>query len=87
MSLTKKQIELELAKLTVDFNTVYQKINIDQRRDELVRLEEDFNQPHTWNDPDRAQQLAKNIAKQQDFLQPWLALTNTITRLSRITKR
>ncbi|MDO4870805.1 MAG: peptide chain release factor 2 [Candidatus Saccharibacteria bacterium] len=74
MSLTKKQIELELAKLTVDFNTVYQKINIDQRRDELVRLEEDFNQPNTWNDPDRAQQLAKNIAKQQDFLQPWLAL-------------
>lgn len=74
MSLSKKQIESELAKLMTEFTAVCQKINLDQRRKQLAQLEEELNQPTVWNDPEKAQQLAKDLAKQQDFLQPWLAL-------------
>lgn len=74
MPLTKKQIESELAKLANEFTAVYQKIGIETERKELASLEGELSQSTIWNDPERAQRLAREAAKKQDFLQPWLAM-------------
>lgn len=74
MTKTRRQIEAWLDELNREFLAVYQKLEIDQKKQTLEALEDELNQPMIWNNPERAQELAKNVAKQQDFLQPWLAM-------------
>ena len=74
MTKTKKQLETELSGLNQEFLAVYRKLNLDQKKQQLERLEAQLNQPAIWNDPEKAKQLAKTVAQQQDFLQPWLAM-------------
>lgn len=68
------QIETKLAELEADFEAAYTKLAIAAKAQELAELEEQLNQPAIWNDPMRAQALAKTVASKQEFLQPWQAM-------------
>lgn len=52
----------------------YTKLAIAAKAQELAELEEQLNRPAIWNDPMRAQALAKTVASKQEFLQPWQAM-------------
>ena len=67
-------IEARLAELTADFMTAYTKLQIEAQTQELTDLEHQLNQPAIWNDPIKAQALAKTVASKQEFLQPWQAM-------------
>ena len=67
-------IEARLAELTADFMTAYAKLQIETQTQELTDLEHQLNQPAIWNDPIKAQALAKTVASKQEFLQPWQAM-------------
>lgn len=68
------QIETKLAELEADFEAAYTKLAIAAKAQELAELEEQLNRPAIWNDPMRAQALAKTVASKQEFLQPWQAM-------------
>lgn len=74
MSKTHQQLLTELAELTAQFERLYQQLAIDAKQAELAELEQQLQQPSVWNDPEFANNLAKQVAKRQDFLQIWQAL-------------
>ena len=67
-------IETRLAELTADFEVAYAQLQIEAKAQELAELEDQLNQPSIWNDPTKAQALAKTVASKQEFLQPWQAM-------------
>ena len=67
-------IETRLAELVADFEVAYEQLQIEAKAQELAELEDQLNQPSIWNDPTKAQALAKTVASKQEFLQPWQAM-------------
>jgi len=58
--------QVEQAKQTLDFPT------LEKRADQL---QHQLNNPEIWNDPERAQSIAKKASSAQSLIQPWQTLT------------
>ena len=65
------ELQKRLAGLKTDFDLAWEKLNIEQKAEDLTEKEERLALPEIWNNPDEAQALAKQISAEKSLVQPW----------------
>ena len=76
MSLRKNEIRLH--EINTDFNKAFDQLNILEKEINLKKLISERNLPEFWNNPTRAQETEKIIAKLTALINPWLNMKKDI---------
>lgn len=79
-------LEKELAKLKSEVASSYKKLEIDQKKSELAKLEEELAQPEIWNNPVNAQEISKKAASLSQQIEPWETLNFQVNDLEEFIK-
>ena len=66
------------------FNTIWQKLDVDNRLEKLAALEREVAVPEIWNNPDVAREKTTKVAQLHDELDPWTLLKTQINDLSEL---
>ena len=66
------------------FNTIWQKLDLDNRLEKLAALEREVAVPEIWNNPDVAREKTTKVAQLHDELDPWTLLKTQINDLSEL---
>ena len=78
------ELQKRLDTLRDAFNTIWQKLDIDNRLEQLAKLEEEVAVPEIWNNPDVAREKTTKLANMHDALDPWTLLKTQINDLSEL---
>lgn len=60
--------------LEAEITAAYDRLKIDEKIRELIKLDEQLAQPEIWNNPDNAQNLSKQAAALRTMIEPWQTL-------------
>ena len=77
-------LQKRLDVLKESFETVWQKLDIDNRLAQLRQLEDEVAVPEIWNNPDVAREKTTKVAQLHDALDPWTLLKTQINDLSEL---
>ena len=77
-------LQKRLDALKESFETVWQKLDIDNRLAQLRQLEDEVAVPEIWNNPDVAREKTTKVAQLHDALDPWTLLKTQINDLSEL---
>ena len=66
------------------FNTIWQKLDVDKRLEQLAALEQEVAVPEIWNNPDVAREKTTKVAQLHDELDPWTLLKTQINDLAEL---
>lgn len=75
-------LQKRLETLKDAFNTIWQKLNVDERLKTLAELEAEVAVPEIWNNPDVAREKTTKLAQLHDALDPWTLLKTQINDLA-----
>ena len=75
-------LQKRLETLKDAFNTIWQKLNVDERLKTLAGLEAEVAVPEIWNNPDVAREKTTKLAQLHDALDPWTLLKTQINDLA-----
>lgn len=70
--------------LKTNFDSTWQKLEIDQKLAELQSLEAEVAVPEIWNNPDNAREKTTQLANLHDELDPWRLLKTQIKDISEL---
>lgn len=79
-------LEKEIKQLKEKVSESYQKLDIESKKSELSKLEEELNQPEVWNNPSEAQELSKKVAGLNQLIEPWVTLKFQVEDLDEFIK-
>jgi peptide chain release factor 2 len=77
-------LQKRLDSLKTEFESVWQKLNIDEKLKQLAVLEEEVAVPEIWNNPDNAREKTTQLANMHDELDPWTLLKTQINDISEL---
>lgn len=66
------------------FDTIWQKLDVDNRLEKLNELEREVAVPEIWNNPDLAREKTTKVAQLHDELDPWTLLKTQINDLAEL---
>lgn len=78
------ELQKRLDALKASFKTVWQKLDIDNRLEQLAKLEAEVAVPEIWNNPDIAREKTTKVAQLHDALDPWTLLKTQINDLAEL---
>ena len=78
------ELQKRLDALKASFETVWQKLDIDNRLEQLANLEAEVAVPEIWNNPDIAREKTTKVAQLHDALDPWTLLKTQINDLAEL---
>ena len=78
------ELQKRLDALKASFKTVWQKLDIDNRLEQLANLEAEVAVPEIWNNPDIAREKTTKVAQLHDALDPWTLLKTQINDLAEL---
>ena len=64
----------------------WQKLRLDDKIAEKVKLEQEIADPNLWNDPEKARKINEKFAKLNDEIEPWQNLKTNATDLLELAK-
>ena len=74
----KNELEKRLKNLFRDVNDACEKLDLTEKKRELESLENELATPEIWNNPTRAQNIAKKVGEAKNQIEPWeILLTQT----------
>ena len=77
-------LQKRLDSLKTEFESVWQKLDIDEKLKQLAVLEEEVAVPEIWNNPDNAREKTTQLANMHDELDPWTLLKTQINDISEL---
>lgn len=77
-------LQKRLDALKDTFNTIWQKLDVDNRLEKLAALEQEVAVPEIWNNPDVAREKTTKVAQLHDELDPWTLLKTQINDLAEL---
>ena len=77
-------LQKRLDNLRAAFETIWQKLKVDERLEQLKQLEDEVAVPEIWNNPDVAREKTTKVAQLHDELDPWTLLKTQINDLSEL---
>lgn len=77
-------LQKRLDVLKESFEQVWQKLDVDNRLEQLAALEEEVAVPEIWNNPDLAREKTTKVAQLHDALDPWTLLKTQINDLAEL---
>jgi len=77
-------LQKRLDALKEAFEAVWQKLDIDNRLEQLKQLEDEVAVPEIWNNPDVAREKTTKVAQLHDALDPWTLLKTQINDLAEL---
>lgn len=77
-------LQKRLESLKDAFNTIWQKLDVDNRLEKLAALEQEVAVPEIWNNPDVAREKTTKVAQLHDELDPWTLLKTQINDLAEL---
>ncbi|MBR3176981.1 peptide chain release factor 2 [Candidatus Saccharibacteria bacterium] len=77
-------LQKRLESLKDAFNTIWQKLDVDNRLEKLVALEREVAVPEIWNNPDVAREKTTKVAQLHDELDSWTLLKTQINDLAEL---
>lgn len=78
------ELQKRLDALKASFKAVWQKLDIDNRLEQLAKLEAEVAVPEIWNNPDIAREKTTKVAQLHDALDPWTLLKTQINDLAEL---
>ncbi|MBR5669849.1 peptide chain release factor 2 [Candidatus Saccharibacteria bacterium] len=78
------ELQKRLENLRAAFETIWQKLKVDERLEQLKQLEDEVAVPEIWNNPDVAREKTTKVAQLHDELDPWTLLKTQINDLSEL---
>ena len=75
------ELQKRLEALKEAFQTMWQKLDVDERLAQLAELEREVAVPEIWNNPDLAREKTTKVAQLHDSLDPWTLLKTQINDL------
>ena len=78
------ELQKRLENLRAAFETIWQKLKVDERLEQLKQLEDEVAVPEIWNNPDIAREKTTKVAQLHDELDPWTLLKTQINDLSEL---
>ena len=78
------ELQKRLENLRATFETIWQKLKVDERLEQLKQLEDEVAVPEIWNNPDVAREKTTKVAQLHDELDPWTLLKTQINDLSEL---
>ncbi len=78
------ELQKRLENLRAAFETIWQKLKVDERLGQLKALEDEVAVPEIWNNPDVAREKTTKVAQLHDELDPWTLLKTQINDLSEL---
>ena len=78
------ELQKRLDNLRAAFETIWQKLKVDERLEQLKALEDEVAVPEIWNNPDVAREKTTKVAQLHDELDPWTLLKTQINDLSEL---
>lgn len=79
-----ENVQKRLRDLSEKLNDAWQKLQLDQKLQRLKELEEITADPELWKDPERAQNLHRELSQLSNSVQPWQLLKTQIADLDEI---
>ena len=76
------ELQKRLENLRAAFETIWQKLKVDERLEQLKQLEDEVAVPEIWNNPDVAREKTTKVAQLHDELDPWTLLKTQISDLA-----
>ena len=76
------ELQKRLENLRAAFETIWQKLKVDERLEQLKQLEDEVAVPEIWNNPDVAREKTTKVAQLHDELDPWTLLKTQIGDLA-----
>jgi len=76
------ELQKRLENLRAAFETIWQKLKVDERLEQLKALEDEVAVPEIWNNPDVAREKTTKVAQLHDELDPWTLLKTQISDLA-----
>ncbi|MDN5275972.1 MAG: prfB [Candidatus Saccharibacteria bacterium] len=70
--------------LEEQITTAFSHLHIDTKQEEIRRLEADLAVPEVWNNPDRAQDMSRQLAGLNKSVEPWLTLRAQTTDMKEL---
>lgn len=77
-------LQKRLDALKESFEAVWQKLDINNRLEQLQQLEDEVAVPEIWNNPDVAREKTTKVAQLHDALDPWTLLKTQINDLAEL---
>ena len=77
-------LQKRLENLRSEFNTTWQKLDIDQRLKELSALEQEVAVPEIWNNPDEAREKTTKVASLHVELGDWVLLKTQLSDIAEL---
>lgn len=77
-------LQKRLDSLRLEFENVWQKLDIDKKLADLALLEDEIAVPEIWNNPDNAREKTTQAANLHDELDPWQLLKTQINDISEL---
>ena len=77
-------LQKRLENLRSEFNTTWQKLNINQRLKELSALEQEVAVPEIWNNPDEAREKTTKVASLHAELDDWVLLKTQLSDIAEL---
>lgn len=77
-------LQKRLKALKSDFDTTWQKLNIDQKLSDMQVLEDEVAVPEIWNNPDYAREKTTELANLHSELDPWVLLQTQMQDISEL---
>ncbi len=77
-------LQKRLENLRSEFNTTWQKLDIDQRLKELSALEQEVAVPEIWNNPDEAREKTTKVASLHVELDDWVLLKTQLSDIAEL---
>ncbi|MDO4271425.1 MAG: peptide chain release factor 2 [Candidatus Saccharibacteria bacterium] len=74
----KEELLKRLEQAATEIDAAIAKLDMPARRQRLAELEEQVARPELWNDPIKAQQVAKELASVKSLIQPWEVLVTQV---------
>ncbi|MCL2280619.1 peptide chain release factor 2 [Candidatus Saccharibacteria bacterium] len=73
-----------LASLREKINVAQEKLDLTNKKKEVVVLETEMARPEIWNDPTHAGEVAKKLSELKAIVDPWEVLTTQVSDLSEL---
>ncbi len=77
-------LEKRIRALGNDVDQAYDKLNIDDKLEQLQELDNQLAEPEIWNNPAFAQELSKKQAALQSSVQPWHTLRSQVSDMAEL---
>lgn len=78
------ELQKRLDNLRTSLNVLWQKLDINNRLEQLSQLEDEVAVPEIWNNPDLAREKTTRLSQLHDALDPWTLLKTQVDDLSEL---